>query len=242
VNRALKLARCLLISGYRDNLICDGVAAGVEHERMLRQLPNLKTIIDIGANRGQFALAARWGFPQARIFSFEPLAEPAERFRKVFAGNHRVRLYEVAIAPERGERTIHVSREDDSSSLLPISPLQVRLFPNTTEVRKQSVRVGPLRDFLRPEEVEPPALLKLDVQGYELEALMGCEGLLDLFAYVYAECSFVELYTGQALADEVIDWLRDRGYRLIGIYNIAYAPNGQPVQGDFLFLRTGDHT
>ncbi|MGH9448085.1 MAG: FkbM family methyltransferase [Terriglobia bacterium] len=47
-------------------------------------------------------------------------------------------------------------------------------------------------------------LFKLNVQGHELEALKACEDLLDRFAYVYVECSFMELYKGQALADEVI--------------------------------------
>ena len=52
-----------------------------------------------------------------------------------------------------------------------------------------------------------------DEQGFELTALQGCEELLDRFEWVYAECSFIELYEGQALADEVIAWLRERGLR-----------------------------
>ena len=73
------------------------------------------------------------------------------------------------------------------------------------------------------------------MQGFELEALRGCEDLLKRFAYVYAECSFVELYSGQALADGVIAWLRERGFRLIGVYHMSYDRNGHAVQGDFLF-------
>ena len=77
------------------------------------------------------------------------------------------------------------------------------------------------------------------MQGFELEALQGCEDLLDRFAQVYVECSFLELYTGQALADEVIAWLRERGFRLAGVYNMSYDRNGSAVQGDFLFSRRG---
>ena len=80
-----------------------------------------------------------------------------------------------------------------------------------------------------------PAFLKLDVRGLELEALRGCEDLLARFAPVYAECSFVELYKGQALADEIMAYLGDRGFRLSGIYNLSYDKNGKTVQGDFLF-------
>jgi len=47
----------------------------------------------------------------------------------------------------------------------------------------------------------------------------------------------MELYKGQALADEVIAWLRERGFALNGVYNMAYDRNGKAVQADFLFGR-----
>jgi hypothetical protein len=53
----------------------------------------------------------------------------------------------------------------------------------------------------------------------------------------WSECSFVALYAGQALADEVIAWLRERGLRLIGVYNMANDRDGRAVQADFLFGR-----
>jgi len=146
-------------------------------------------------------------------------------------------FHQAAIGPEAGDATIHVSAADDSSSLLPISAIQERLYPGTGEVGTETIKVGRLSDFVSAEEIESPALLKLDVQGFELEALRGCEDLLDRFAYVYAECSFVELYSGQALAHDVIEWLRERGFRLIGVYHMSYDRNGRAVQGDFLFCR-----
>ena len=97
-----------------------------------------------------------------------------------------------------------------------------------------------LEDVLRPDEIAAPALLKLDVQGYELEALRGCESLLGRFNQVYCECSFVSLYEGQALADEVIAWLRERSFRLVGVYNMAYDRRGKGVQADLLFREAVD--
>ena len=208
----------------------------MEHTRVLSGL-DCSTIVDIGANRGQFALVARRCLPQARILSFEPLPAAAEKFRAVFAGDDRVTLHEVAIGPVPGNATIHISRRDDSSSLLPITSAQVALFPGTTEVATAIVRVAPLREFIPAAKIEAPALLKVDVQGFELEALRGCEDLLDRFACVYAECSFVELYGGQALADEVIAWLRERGLRLRGVHNMDYDRDGRAIQADFLFAR-----
>jgi len=238
--RIAKLIGCLMNPVFRRAIVAHRVAAGIEHRRVLRQLAFVRTVIDIGANRGQFSLAVRRWAPGARVIAFEPLAGPAALFRKVFKGDSRVTLQQTAIGPETGERAIHVSAADDSSSLLPISGLQERLYPGTAEVRTERVRVGRLSEFLSPEEIAGPALLKLDVQGFELEALRGCEDLLHCFSHVYAECSFVELYIGQAMAHEVVAWLTKRGFVLKGIYNMSYYRKGQAVQGDFLFRSTDD--
>lgn len=206
---------------------------------MLRHLGVVQTVVDVGANRGQFALAARHCFPEARIVSFEPLPEPATAYRAVFADDPRARIIEAAVGPEAGESLIHVSARDDSSSLLPITARQSELFPGTSEVSTATIRVGRLGDYVSAELIEAPALLKLDVQGFELKALAGCEEFLELFDWVYVECSFVELYAGQALADEVIAWLRERGFVLAGVYNMTHDGHGKAIQADFLFRRTG---
>jgi FkbM family methyltransferase len=234
--RIIKLYACLVDPLFRRVLFSHGVAAAPEHRHILA--PGLSTVVDIGANRGQFSLAARRWAPEARVFAFEPLAGPAAVFCKVFADDSKINFFQAAVGPQAGETTIHVSGDDDSSSLLPISGLQQRLFPGTGEVRTETIRVGRLSDFVTVEDIKAPALLKLDVQGFELEVLRGCEDLLGQFAQVYVECSFVELYTGQALADEVVAWLRERGVRLAGVHNMSYDPNGAAVQGDFLFLAT----
>jgi hypothetical protein len=117
--------------------------------------------------------------------------------------------------------------------------MQQRLFPETGEVRTETIKVGRLANFVSAGDIKAPALLKLDVQGFELEALRGCEDLLGRFSQVYVECSFVELYSGQALAHEVIDWLGERGFVLKGVHNMGYDRNGRAVQGDFLFSNNG---
>lgn len=235
-----KLAGILAVPAWRDALRRHRVAAGVEHAVVLRQLDGCQTVVDIGANRGQFALVARHCFPAAAIVSFEPLPGPAAVYRALFAGDDRARLVEAAIGSEPGEATIHLSARDDSSSLLPITARQNALFPGTAEAGTAAIRVARLADHVSAADLAAPALLKLDVQGFELPALAGCEALLDRFAWVYVECSFVELYAGQAFADAVIAWLRERGFALRGVYNMAYDIEGPAVQADFLLGRLGE--
>ena len=232
-----KLAVVLTNRIWREALRKHRVAAGVEHVSVLSQLGLCEAVVDIGANRGQFALAVRRCFPCARIFSFEPLPGPARVYRALFDGDSNALVFECARGPVNGDTTIHISERDDSSSLLPIAEMQNVLFPGTSEAGTETVRVRRLSDELNSEQIAKPALLKLDVQGFELKALEGCDDLLDKFAWVYVECSFVELYEGQAFADAVVGWLRERGFQLAGVYHMSYDSEGRAIQADFLFDR-----
>jgi len=230
-----KVARIFTHASYRRALR-RGAAAGVEHEAMLNALaPDI--VVDIGSNRGQFALAVRRCAPSARIISFEPLEEPAEIFNQVFSGDGRVVLHPVAVAPDGGHKAIHISGRDDSSSLLPITELQNKLFPGTAEATTRIITTAPLDQYVTAADLRGTALLKIDVQGFEMSVLRGCESLLPLFSHIYVECSFVELYAGQAFAADIIAYLAIRHFTLAGVFNPAYDSHGAAIQADFLFAR-----
>ncbi|MBJ7339103.1 MAG: FkbM family methyltransferase [Mycolicibacterium sp.] len=237
-----RLRKLVVILASRNGLwlraLLRGVPAGTEHRSVLRSI-ECRTVVDIGANRGQFALAARERWPTARVISFEPLEKPAATFRRVFATDELVSLHEAAVGPREAVGTMHLSRSDDSSSLLAITRLQDTVFPGTDEIGTVDVRVATLGAFVQADSIVAPALLKIDVQGYELEVLRGCEPLLQAFDRIYCECSFLELYEGQGLAGAVIAWLAERGFTLAGVFNAAYGDDGRAVQADFLFSRCG---
>jgi FkbM family methyltransferase len=190
-------------------------------------------VVDVGANRGQFALFASGLWPQARIFAFEPLPEAHAVLARVAAHGRRIQAFRAAIGPQVARAHMHVMTPDDCSSLLAPTARQHATFPETGLVGTTAIEVAPLDAFVGPGDLDAPALLKLDVQGFELAALEGCASLLDRFAAIYVECSFVPLYAGQALADEVLEHLRAQGFRLGGIYNLAHDRAGRAVQADF---------
>jgi len=236
IKRIQKLITTLSSFRFARALLFYRVLAGSEHHYVL----NLKfqTIVDIGANRGQFSLAARQYSPDAVVIAFEPLAMPAAVFRKVFNGDQSVSLHNVAIAEVEGQLEMHVSKRDDSSSLLPIAQAQEDLYPGTEEVSTLNVNVGPLRKYIAASEVKGKALLKIDVQGYEYQVLIGCHDLISKFSYVYCEASFLELYSNQKLAKDIIEWMGINGFFLAGAYNFSYSKtSGQAIQADLLFKR-----
>ena len=236
LRRLVKLLRLLPDPVFRRGLRF-GVGAAIEHRGVIGPMP-LETVVDVGAHTGQFSLLVRALHPSARIVAFEPLAGAAGRYRRVFSRDRRTTLHQAAIAPRRGLATLHVSGSTDSSSLLPITPRQAALFPGTGEVGTTEVDAGPLDAFVTPADLAAPALLKVGVQGFELEVLRASLSVLDLFDHVYVEASFTELYEGQALAGEVTAFLTGHGFSEAGRFNVSAAPSGAPVQADFLFRRT----
>jgi FkbM family methyltransferase len=235
VTRARKLARILVVPGYRTALRT-GVAAAVEHERV--DLPSdIRTVIDVGANRGQFALVAAHRWPAARIVCFEPLPAAGRRLAGVLAGLPGAELRHLALSDNPGEAHLHVARADDSSSLLPIGPRQVATFPGTDEVGVLPVQVSRLDHELAAADIVRPSLLKIDVQGGELQVLRGASGLLPLIDVVLVEGSFVELYSGQPLVHELVEFLGGQGFLLGGAGAPTTDAGGRVVQLDLVFTR-----
>jgi FkbM family methyltransferase len=216
----------------------NGIGAAIEHRPFLENL-EVSTVVDIGANKGQFSLLAFEIFKNCKIFAFEPLTEPAAKFRKWAARWPSIQLFEVAIAPTAGEAPIYVSDRDDSSSLLPITEVQALHFPGTSLKEIRKIRTVPLDQCLAPEDIVAPALLKIDVQGFELEVLKGSESLLSAFKWLYIECSYIELYDGQPLEKEITEFLEKRAFKFVSRHNIQLDRYGSEIQADFLFKCEG---
>ena len=214
-----------------------GVAPSFEHLEILKGLGDIKCLVDVGANVGQFSLLCKIVHPKAFIHAFEPLNRAADTFQKVLGHQPNVVLYRHAIGSEAADQCMNVTASADSSSLL-VPDAQSRIYPGTHVVFKEAIRVLPLQDVICDEDIRSSALLKIDVQGYEGEVLKGSERILDRFNWIYCEASFLELYVGQPLAHEIIGWLAARGFRLVSVNcDGSTLQEGRAVQADFLFSR-----
>lgn len=234
MNKIKKFLIILLKPKFMFIMLKYRVAAGVEHLKLLKSLGSMKTVIDVGSNRGQFSIIARYCYPNAKIIAFEPLKEASLVYKSIFKKDKDVTLYEFAIGEKIKNEVLHITAKDDSSSLLSLK-LQKIMFPKSgNEIRQIKVRVFNLSSILKENEIQSPSLLKIDVQGYELNVLKGAGELISKFNFIYVECSFVELYENQNLITEIIDFLYHKNFMLIGIYNIIYK-QGKTIQADFLF-------
>jgi hypothetical protein len=80
-----------------------------------------------------------------------------------------------------------------------------------------------------------PELLKLDVQGFELEVLKGATRALAQARYVLLEVSIVQYNEGSPLIEQVLSWMAGQGYRTIDVFDMSRAPSSKLLQVDLLF-------
>jgi len=212
-----------------------GVAPSAEHVDVLRSI-SVDGVIDVGANRGQFSLACSIALPEVPIVAFEPIPNEAITFRRVHPRSPSVELIQTAVGSSSGIATLHLSKRADSSSVLPIGKNQTAIFRETDEVGTIEVPMIRLDDARGHWAGRKHQLLKIDVQGYELEVLKGSTSTLLSCSFVYAECSDVALYDGQALRPEVVSFLDQNGFTVRGLYN-PYFVAGLLIQADYLFER-----
>lgn len=232
--KAVKGSQLLRRPAFARAALRHRVAAAVEHLYPLA-FSRAATLVDIGANKGQFSLAFRATNSAGVIHAFEPLPEAADRYERLFGADPRVTLHRAALSDKEGTAPFHVTSRSDSSSLLAPGQGQSQAFGVRGD-RVIEVPVRRLDQVLALPDLAKPLLIKIDVQGAELGVLDGC-GTIGCADFIYLELSFVELYEGQPLFGEVASYMAQRGFKLAGVFNQVETARFGPTQADFLFSR-----
>ncbi|MBE9005331.1 FkbM family methyltransferase [Fortiea sp. LEGE XX443] len=194
-----------------------------------------KIIYDIGANIGTWTLLAKANFPQVTVHAFEPLIIHHDKFEQTLQNVPNVYLHKVALGSSYGSVNMQVTSFSDASSVLEIAEATKDCFGITTE-REEKVNIFPLDAYILEYNLPLPDLIKLDIQGYELEALRGAINCLINAKYIICEVSFIEFYKGQALFHEIVEFLHQYNFYL---YALAInTPIGRKLsQTDVLFSK-----
>ncbi len=196
------------------------------------------TVIDVGANAGQFASDLRRGGYDGAIFSFEPIK--AAHAACVRAANDDANWHvmpAMALGNQVGTAEIHVSQNLVSSSLMPIKRNSVDAAPQSAFSNKETITVARLDDVAESGWVRPLAL-KIDTQGFELEVLRGGTSTLQDVVLLQLEMSLVELYEGAPTFSEVYREVEALGFRCISItQGFVDHKRNELLQVDGLFVR-----
>ncbi len=196
---------------------------------------NPGVVYDIGANVGTWTLLAKALYPAAQIHAFEPLPMHTEKFRQMTRALTGVHLHEIGLGPRQTTTTMRVTDFSDASSLLALTEAAKQQW-HLRQVAEIPVQIERLDDWMSGHNMPNPDLIKLDVQGFELEVLRGAEQCLKHTKAVLLEASFESLYEGQCRFDELVAWLADAGF-YVRAFGRGLLPGRPLIQADVLFVR-----
>ncbi|MEI6971957.1 MAG: FkbM family methyltransferase [bacterium] len=200
---------------------------------------HITVVLDIGANIGQYAQCMRNSGYGGRIVSFEPLSAQYEMLSRQAVADGEWECRRLALGDIDGEMEISVAGNSVSSSLLPMCDSHVEAEPRSAYVGTQQVAVSRL-DSIAPGilKADDRVWLKLDVQGYEKNVILGACNTLSQVAVVECELSLLPLYKGQALYHEMIGLMEQNGFTLASVGDAFNdLRTGRLLQFDGIFTR-----
>lgn len=195
-----------------------------------------RTIFDVGAHRGEIAGQLSKLYNPLFICIVEPIPQMADFLRnKVFAPQQKV--FACALGRSESQGVLNVLASMPSSSLLEVTPGCDVLFRRSMErVDTIKVPVRMLDNIFEECGLKDLDLLKIDVQGYEIEVFSGGTETLRKTRLVVVEVSFFEHYKNQPLFGEVYNFLHIAGFELRSTFGYIYDTQGLPLQCDAVFI------
>lgn len=194
------------------------------------------TVVDIGVNHGQFLHLASRLWPAARIVGVEPNAELAAKAAGLYRDDSRVQIESCAVGAENGEIDLFVTANDQNSSIHAPSAAFHDDRADDGVVRTEAVPLKRLDTLL--EGIDGPMLMKIDVQGAELEVLQGAGDRLEDVSVIIIESPFEAAYEGAAGFDEIYRFLTARGFAYEGaLGQLNSKHTGRVRQEDSIYVR-----
>jgi len=237
IKRALRSV--VRVAGY-EILPIDPVHPAANRRRAMMAHNGVEAVIDVGANKGQYASALRRGGYKGDIFSFEPLSEAYQELEKKSRRDPQWHVFHSAIGEENGEAEINIAANSESSSLLPMLDAHIRNAPESQYRTTERVKVSTLDSMLEHQlSKERRVLLKIDTQGYEDRVIKGAKSLLQQVCLIECELSLAPLYGGQYLFQDMLNLLDGIGFKPVNFDSAFFdIKTGYCLQMDGTFVRT----
>jgi FkbM family methyltransferase len=192
-------------------------------------------VLDLGANEGDFCAAVLGLAPEARVLAVEPGPEPRRRLERRVGSRPNVEIRPVAVAGETGTATFRLTEHDHNSSLLAPRPeSQDAIGGGWGVIREIEVPTTTLDDLAGDQSID---VLKLDVQGAELDVIGGGKRALGRTRAVLLEMNLFSQYEGDATFDVLHSEMRDLGFELVNLMAPVTTADGTPPFVDGCYAR-----
>jgi FkbM family methyltransferase len=193
------------------------------HLQLLFAKLGIDCVLDVGANRGQYAQLLRKIGYSGHILSFEPVPEAYSELQRVMAGDRRWRGFPFALGDRDGVAPLHVSGgTSEASSFLEMNEEGPKVWgDHHRELRSAEVQVRRLDSILDDLVRDLPApriYLKMDTQGYDLAVVEGARGVLDRILALQSEIAERAFYHGMTPLPEALARYLAMGFVFTGIF------------------------
>lgn len=206
------------------------------HFRKILEKINVKTIFDVGAATGEFCFRFKQLFPDSIIHAFEPQSD----FFSILdqQSNESLIVNNIVLSDNSGELDFFITSGKESSSLIKPNKTGTEWDHYLGISHKSKVVSDTIDQYCNEKSIERINILKLDVQGAELQVLRGAEmllrkGKIDL---IYSEVLFMQFYEGQPLYHDIAIYLNKYNYKLYNLYNCVFTRNSVLTWADAIFV------
>ena len=212
------------------------IYATVELEKLVKDIKAPETIIDIGSNKGQFILLMEQIFPNKIVYSFEPIIEMINKQKKFFKYKKNITFHNLALGSSICSKEFLITSRMDSSSFLKVVS-NTNKSKNYSVIEKRDIKVSTLDEIFLNEKFSHPILIKMDVQGYELEVLKGANDLLKKTDYLLLEVSENEMYQNQPTEKIIVEYLKNFNFEIYRSNKWLKIQNTNFNQRDIIFQK-----
>lgn len=195
---------------------------------------DFKYILDVGANLGEWTRMARSIFPGSTIYMIEPLTEMESNLKKICEEFPNTKYFQNG-AGSKIEQHVLTTWGDDLAGANCLVPENSYIKSLN---KQRMIQIITIDSLIESGEIEIPDLAKLDIQGFEIEALKGATKLFGKTEAFILETSLFEFTPGTPLLSEVVIFMAERGYEIYDFPGFLRRPfDGALGQMDVCFAR-----
>jgi FkbM family methyltransferase len=203
---------------------------------------NVKWILDVGANVGDISAAALDTYPAANVICFEPVKNTFEILKSRMASyKDRAHLFNFALSDKQETGLINITTAHGANSIMPQAQFHQEFNPHVREISKEEIKLVRLDDFAGKFPSQKIDIMKIDVEGHELNVLKG--GADFISQNVDVVIIEISLMRDPSLADqaifEVFSFFNKIGFCLVNVMDLHHIENKsvQLVQMDCVFRK-----
>lgn len=193
---------------------------------------NVKWILDVGANVGDVSVAALEAYPEASIICFEPVNNTFKTLsNRLEQYSNRSHLFNYALSDKEEVGVINITSEHGANSISPQAEFHQEFNPHVRELSKEQIRLVRLDDIYAKFPNQKIDIMKIDVEGHELNVLKGGASFIaNNVKVVIIEISLMrDQSIGNQAVFEIFNFFNEIGFCLVNVMDLHHIDN-KPIQ------------